>query len=59
MESRSIPSTIRDAHVREFEVTVLTDGYAAFSRMIHDEALAGLRPIAKMTSVADFLETLS
>jgi nicotinamidase-related amidase len=50
-----VASTARDAHVREFHTTILEDGCAAFSRRIHDEAIAGLRPVADVISVADAL----
>ena len=51
-----VASTARDAHVREFHTTILEDGCAAFSRRIHDEAIAGLRPVADVISVADALK---
>ena len=48
-----VASTVRDAHVREFHCTVIADGCAAFSREIHDAAIEGLRPVAKVIAVAD------
>ena len=48
-----VASTIRDAHVREFHCTVVADGCAAFSRELHDAAIEGLRPVAKVITVAD------
>lgn len=48
-----VASTVRDAHVREFHCTVIADGCAAFSRETHDAAIEGLRPVAKVISVAD------
>jgi nicotinamidase-related amidase len=53
-----VASTVRDAHVRDIGVTVLSDGCAAFSPRIHDEALAGLRPVAGMMTVAEALAAL-
>jgi ureidoacrylate peracid hydrolase len=47
-----VSSTVRGAHVREFQVTVLEDGCAAFSRELHDTAIAALRPVAEISSVA-------
>jgi nicotinamidase-related amidase len=47
-----IASTVRDAHVREFHCTVLTDGCAAFSPQIHNAAIEGLRPVADIATVA-------
>jgi len=50
-----VASTIRDAHVREFEVTLLSDACAAFGRRIHDVAVEALRPVAKVLTVAEAL----
>lgn len=48
-----VTSTARDAHVREYEVTVLSDGCAAFTETLHDTALASLASIARITTVAE------
>lgn len=48
-----VASTVRDAHVREFHCTVIADGCAAFSRDVHDAAIEGLRPVAKVITIAD------
>jgi ureidoacrylate peracid hydrolase len=48
-----IASTVRDAHVREFHCTVIADGCAAFSREVHEAAIEGLKPVAKVITVAD------
>jgi nicotinamidase-related amidase len=47
-----VASTVRGAHVREFEVTLLEDGCAAFTPQVHDAAVEGLRPVADVTTVA-------
>jgi ureidoacrylate peracid hydrolase len=47
-----IASTVRDAHVREFEITVLEDGCAAFSAEVHRAAIEGLRPVAAISTIA-------
>jgi nicotinamidase-related amidase len=54
-----VASTVRDAHVREFEVTVLEDGCAAFTGALHKDAIAGLRPVARIATVADMLRELA
>ena len=41
-----VASTLRDAHVRDFEATVLEDGCAAFSPEVHQVAIEALRPVA-------------
>ena len=48
-----VASTVRDAHVREFHCTVIQDGCAAFGEKVHDAAIEGLRPVAKVITVAD------
>jgi ureidoacrylate peracid hydrolase len=53
-----VASTVRDAHVREFEVTLLQDGCAAFDRQAHETAVAALRPVAATVSVAETLATI-
>jgi ureidoacrylate peracid hydrolase len=50
-----VASTARDAHVRDVDVTVLEDGCAAFSVTTHNEAIAGLKPIARITTVEAML----
>jgi len=53
-----VASTVRDAHVREFECTVLDDGCAAFSPEVHRAAIEGLRPVARIITVADALREI-
>jgi ureidoacrylate peracid hydrolase len=54
-----VASTVRDAHVREFDCTVIEDGCAAFSDEIHRAAIEGLKPVAKITTIADVLHALA
>ena len=54
-----VASTVRDAHVRDFEVTLLADGCAAFDPATHDTAVAGLRGLAKVASVDEGVGLLS
>jgi nicotinamidase-related amidase len=53
-----VASTVRDAHVREFHCNVIEDGCAAFGRHVHEAAIEGLKPVAKIVTVeralADF-----
>lgn len=53
-----VASTVRDAHVREFECTVLDDGCAAFTPEIHRAAIEGLKPVAQIATVAEVLREL-
>jgi nicotinamidase-related amidase len=54
-----IASTVRDAHVREFHCTVIQDGCAAFGENVHNAAIEGLRPVAKVITVADAIAALA
>jgi nicotinamidase-related amidase len=54
-----VSSTVRGAHVREFRVTVLADGCAAFTPELHETAIAALRPVAEISSVAAELAKLA
>jgi len=47
-----VASTVRDAHVREFHCTVISDGCATFGQPVHDAAIEGLKPVAKIVTVA-------
>ena len=53
-----VASTVREAHVRDFEVTVLADGCAAFSRDTHETALAALRPVCPVIAIAEAMAEL-
>lgn len=53
-----VASTVRDAHVRDIECTVLEDGCAAFSPLVHAAAIEGLRPVATIATVEAVLAQL-
>jgi ureidoacrylate peracid hydrolase len=53
-----VASTVRDAHVREIDVTVAEDGCAAFSPAVHDAAIEGLRPIARIARIAEIMDEI-
>lgn len=53
-----VSSTVRDAHVRDIEADVLSDGCAAFSPDVHRAALEALKPVATLRTVAQALEDL-
>lgn len=50
-----VASTARDAHVRDLDVTVLADGCADFSVETHETAVAALRPVCRIATVAEAL----
>ena len=54
-----VASTVRDAHVRDFETVVLEDGCAAFDRATHAAALVALRPVARLATVAEALAEIA
>lgn len=54
-----VASTVRDAHVREFEVTVLEDGCAAFDPATHATAVAALKPVARIARIAEMVSELA
>jgi ureidoacrylate peracid hydrolase len=53
-----VASTLRDAHVREYQLTVLSDGCAAFGNN-HDTALADMRTIAQVITCSEYLTSIS
>lgn len=53
-----VASTVRGAHVREFAVTVLEDGCAAFTDELHRTAIEGMRSVARITTIAEALAAL-
>lgn len=50
-----VASTVRDAHVRDYHVIVLSDGCAAFSPQAHQAALDDMASVAHVTDSATFL----
>jgi ureidoacrylate peracid hydrolase len=53
-----VASTLRDAHVRDFEAMVLEDGCAAFSPDVHRVAIEALRPVCRVATVAEAMEEI-
>jgi ureidoacrylate peracid hydrolase len=53
-----VASTARDAHVRDFETVVLSNGCAAFSDSVHTTAIDGLRPVARVLTIAAYMAEL-
>lgn len=54
-----VASTARDAHMRDYHVTVLADGCAAPTPAMHDAALADLRTVADVITCKDFIARLA
>ena len=54
-----VASTVRDAHVRDLDVTVLEDGCAAFTPAVHAVAIEALRPVSRVARVADVMAELA
>lgn len=53
-----VASTVRDAHVRDIEVTVLEDGCAAPTPVLHKAAIEGLRPVADIATIAEVMKSI-
>lgn len=53
-----VASTVRDAHVRDIDVTVIEDCCAAFSDAVHQAAIEGLRPVAQIATLAQVSASL-
>jgi len=53
-----VASTVRDAHVRDIDVTVLEDGCAAPTPAMHKAAIEGLRPVADIATIAEVLQSI-
>ncbi|MGE3245872.1 MAG: cysteine hydrolase family protein [Beijerinckiaceae bacterium] len=53
-----VASTVRDAHVRDIAVTLLEDGCAAMTADLHETAIAALRPVARIATIADIIGAL-
>jgi len=54
-----VASTVRDAHVHEFDCTVIADGCAAFSDEVHRAAIDGLRPVARISTIDQAIRSLA
>jgi ureidoacrylate peracid hydrolase len=53
-----VASTVRDAHVRDIETVVLADGCAAFDDSTHQTAIAALKGVARIATIAEMLAEL-
>ena len=53
-----VASTVRDAHMRDYDTTVIADGCAAFKAETHDTALADMATVARVATVAQLRDEL-
>jgi len=53
-----VASTLRDAHLRNIDTVLLTNGCAAFDSAVHDATLLSLGSVTQQTSCADMLHCL-
>ena len=53
-----VASTLRDAHVREFETILLRDGCAAFREEVHEATIASLAGLGEVADCAELLRRL-
>ncbi len=54
-----VASTLRDAHVRDFDTTVLSDGCGAFSSELHDNAIRSLAAISAVSDCSAMVSALN
>ncbi|MEM7696654.1 MAG: isochorismatase family cysteine hydrolase [Pseudomonadota bacterium] len=54
-----VASTVRDAHLRDIGVQLLTDGCAAFDPAVHAATLTSLKTVAAQTTCAALVAELS
>ena len=54
-----VASTLRGAHVRDFETILLSDGCAAFSRETHDASIASLSSVTPVMTCAELIAALA
>lgn len=54
-----VASTLRDAHVRDFNTILLSDGCAAFKREIHDTTVASLAAASPVMRCDDLVAVLA
>jgi len=53
-----VASTVRDAHMRDYQTVVLSDGCAAFTENAHQAALTDMSSVAQVMTCKQFLATL-
>ncbi len=54
-----VASTVRDAHVRDFHITVLSDGCAAFGAEAHEATIKSLSTIATISTCEEAITTVT
>jgi ureidoacrylate peracid hydrolase len=54
-----VATTVRDAHVRDIDTTVLSDGCAAFDEVTHQTAIAALKPVARIATIAEIMAEIA
>ncbi len=54
-----VASTVRDAHVRGFEIDVLSDGCAAFDADVHNVSIEALRSVARIITCDEAVQGFS
>ncbi|CAH1662955.1 cysteine hydrolase family protein [Chelatococcus asaccharovorans] len=54
-----VASTVRDSHVRDFATVVLSDGSAAFNTATHETAIAALKPVCRVATIAEMIDEIA
>lgn len=53
-----VASTARAAHVRDFSTTILVDGCAAHSQDVHEQAIADIGTVARLSTCAEAIDAM-
>ena len=59
MTNGGVASTVRDAHVRDFQNIVLSDGCAAFNDDVHDATIKSLSTISQIITCEKIIKELN
>ena len=54
-----VESTVRGAHARGYDITVLEDGCAAFSEKAHDSAMASMGTVADTSACQAWIDSVA
>jgi ribose transport system substrate-binding protein len=56
--NQCVEATVRDAHARDLDVVLVSDGVAAFDPALHDASMQSLRPLSTQLASAEVVRML-
>ena len=59
MTNGGVASTLRDAHLRNLETLMLTDGCAAFDNNVHEATILSLGTVTQQKTCSEVLDWLN